>query len=182
VTHLATLPFVRTIKDAKRGKIDFAALIEAGEPTVLKAVAADLPLADYLYRIRAGIAGDEAPSVSLGSTDVGTFFAGLCGENPVVAEGDLPGSGTPPASLWIGNRTTVAAHWGMSNNIACPGASGRRFTVFPPNQVANLYPGPLEPTPGGQVACARCIGDAGRQCSAALARTSPATSQQIGWP
>jgi hypothetical protein len=55
-----------------------------------------------------------------------------------------------PARLWIGNATQVATHYDTSSNIACVVAGRRRFTVFPPEQFANLYVGPLDHTPAGQ--------------------------------
>jgi hypothetical protein len=52
--------------------------------------------------------------------------------------------------LWIGNRVTVQTHYDISSNVACVVAGRRRFTVFPPEQLPNLYVGPLEFTLAGQ--------------------------------
>lgn len=54
-----------------------------------------------------------------------------------------------PARLWIGNATQVATHYDTSINIACVVAGRRRFTLFPPEQLRNLYVGPLDRTMAG---------------------------------
>jgi hypothetical protein len=51
--------------------------------------------------------------------------------------------------LWIGNRVTTPAHFDELHNIACVVCGRRRFTLFPPEQVRNLYIGPLDFAPTG---------------------------------
>lgn len=58
----------------------------------------------------------------------------------------------PPSVLprmWICNRAEVATHNDELENIACVVAGRRRFILFPPEAIGDLYMGPFELTPGG---------------------------------
>ncbi len=92
-----------------------------------------------------------APSLYCGSTDIDTFMPGLLASDGLPLTGDMFTQNPVLKSIWLGNRTTACAHFDISHNIAVCMAGHRRFTLFPPDQIENLYPGPLEPTPGGQV-------------------------------
>jgi len=108
-------------------------------------------LNEYLDIIIALLNEGEAPTFYIGSTDVDTFLPGFRTENDLVLNHEMFDANPPLVGAWIGNRSTALAHYDMSNNIACCLVGRRRFTLFPPEQIRNLYPGPLEPTPGGQV-------------------------------
>ena len=107
-------------------------------------------LDDYMGRMLAQLGDEGAPSFYVGSTDLDLYFPGLAAAGNHLAL-DGPAFAGVLRSIWIGTRTIASAHHDMSNNIACVAVGERRFTLFPPEQIANLYPGPLEPTPGGQV-------------------------------
>lgn len=97
-------------------------------------------------------AGDPVAAARyIGSTDLDLFLPGFRAANDLALDHPDFRYRPPLASIWMGNRTTVPAHYDISNNLACCVVGHRRFTLFPPEQVANLYPGPLEPTPAGQV-------------------------------
>jgi len=108
-------------------------------------------LTDYLDAIKSHLGNPDAQSYYIGSTDLDIYLPGFRAENDLVLNDPMFEANPPMVSIWLGNRTTATAHYDMSNNIACCLVGNRRFTLFPPEQVENLYPGPLEPTPGGQV-------------------------------
>lgn len=57
----------------------------------------------------------------------------------------------PLVSIWLGNQSRVAAHFDAPDNLACCVAGHRTFTLFPIEQIDNLYVGPIDFTPSGQM-------------------------------
>jgi hypothetical protein len=102
-------------------------------------------LTDVLAKLLEAQQQEDAPCFYVGSTAVDQWLPGFSNTNPM----PLPGI-DPLTSIWIGNRSRVAAHFDFPENIACCALGRRRFTVFPPEQVANLYVGPMDLTPAGQ--------------------------------
>lgn len=104
----------------------------------------EAPLAAILEKL-GGLAEEIEPAtLAAQGVRIDRCLAGFMAENPM----PLVPHGTV-ARMWIGNAAKVAAHSDPSENIACVVAGRRRFTLFPPDQVGNLYMGPFEPTPAG---------------------------------
>ena len=194
---------IRVLHDARADALPLDALLDAGQPVVLKGIARDWGLAQaglrsvddamaYLRGLDAGVPvqysfGDadiqgrpfynddftrlnfevrrgrlaevlEGIAAHLGDARPPTYYVAS-----LLVDRALPGftaaNGLPlarygidaPPSIWIGNRVVASCHFDAPENLACCVVGRRQFTLFPPDQIGNLYPGPLEPTPGGQV-------------------------------
>ena len=81
----------------------------------------------------------------IGSTTLQSALPGMLEDNPLPMD-----KYQPLVSIWIGNQSRIAAHYDAPDNLACVVAGKRRFTLFPPDQIDNLYVGPLDVTPAGQ--------------------------------
>ena len=86
----------------------------------------------------------RAPAVAAQAARIDECLPGFVDENPLTL---LDRSVRP--RLWLGNAITTPAHVDETHNIACVVSGRRRFTLFPPEQIGNLYVGPVDFTPTG---------------------------------
>ena len=164
---VASWPMVQAARQSAEAAIDYLSGFErAGAPPVVATVGPPeiqgrffynedlsgfnfrqekVPLDVALKTLRKYLLDPAPPAIYLASTTIDTWLPGFRAENdvPMAAPDAL-------ASIWIGNRTRIAAHQDVPDNLACVVAGRRRVTLFPPDQLRNLYIGPLELTPAGQ--------------------------------
>ena len=103
-----------------------------------------LPIAAIAEQVLRYSRFERAPGVAAQSALIRDCLPGFSGENALSVLSD-----TVLPRIWLGNAITTPTHLDEWNNIGCVVAGRRRFTLFPPQQVANLYIGPLDFAPTG---------------------------------
>ena len=103
------------------------------------------PLPAAFERMRRAAADPAAATIYAGSLPTDTYFPGFAEANPM----PLLGTGITPR-IWIGNASSIACHYDAFDNLACCVAGHRRFILYPPEAIADLYVGPIDHTMAGQ--------------------------------
>ena len=104
-----------------------------------------MALSEAMRQVQSHVDLPSPPSLYIGSTNVDHWLPGFREQNDLRIQ-----HLSPLVSIWIGNQSRVSAHYDFPSNIACVVAGQRRVILFPPDQLHNLYVGPLEFTPAGQ--------------------------------
>ncbi len=103
-----------------------------------------LPLSAVVDQVLRYGADARAPAVAVQSAPVAGCLPGFAAENVLgVVDREVQ------PRIWLGNAITTPTHLDEWHNIGCVVAGKRRFTLFPPEQIANLYIGPLDYAPTG---------------------------------
>ena len=103
-----------------------------------------LPIAAVAEQILRYANFERPPAVAAQSALIRDCLPGFSEENRLTV---VPGSVLP--RIWLGNAITTPTHLDEWHNIGCVICGRRRFTLFPPEQIANLYIGPLDFAPTG---------------------------------
>lgn len=102
--------------------------------------------AELLRYLQSLIGKAGGPAVYAGALETAEMLPGFAENNPLPL---LAGLDAAPR-IWLGNRSIISTHFDASDNVATVVAGRRRFTLFAPDQVHNLYVGPLDRTVAGQ--------------------------------
>lgn len=102
-------------------------------------------LTESLESLISQIENPQAPTLYTGAVSILDHLPGFELENTC----DLAGKTAVPR-IWFGSQAVVPTHYDMLDNIVCIIAGRRRFTLFPPEQITNLYVGPIDFTLSGQ--------------------------------
>jgi hypothetical protein len=106
---------------------------------------AQLPFHETLANILACKEQPDPPAIYTGATLVSETCPEVARENTL----DILDRPSRPR-MWLGNAVTAATHYDNMDGINCMVAGRKRFIFFPPEQLPNLYIGPLDLAPGGQ--------------------------------
>ncbi|HEU4603624.1 MAG TPA: cupin-like domain-containing protein [Steroidobacteraceae bacterium] len=90
------------------------------------------------------VSTSHPPAVYVESTPIAEFLPRFLEQNKL----ELLAPTIQPR-IWIGNAITVQTHFDLNDNVACVVGGRRRFTLFPPEQLPNLYVGPFDFTLSG---------------------------------
>lgn len=104
-----------------------------------------MTLSTALGRIRACGKDGSRGSVYLGSVPVARHIPGFARDNVLPA---VPDQVEP--RIWLGGPSHVSCHFDTYDNLACVVAGQRRFTLYPPELIGDLYVGPIDNTMAGQ--------------------------------
>lgn len=163
--QLASWPAVRLARESPRALFESLRTLDDGEPVSLMYAPPEIrgrffytptldgvnfqqrrqPLAESIGQILECVDATAPPAIYVGAVPLAGRRAIFARENSL----DLIGNAVVPR-IWLANSATVQTHLDMSENLACVVCGTRRFTLFPPQQVENLYVGPLDFTLAGQ--------------------------------
>jgi hypothetical protein len=99
-------------------------------------------VSETLDRIEGLLGQPDAPFVAIQMLPLSTHLPGFVDQNALAA---MPPQIVP--RLWVGGPLKTQTHNDRDHNLACVIAGRRRFVLYPPEQVANLYVGPLDNPP-----------------------------------
>jgi hypothetical protein len=103
-----------------------------------------ITITEVVERIVKYAALQNPPAIAAQSAPIADCLPAFAADNVL---GLLAPSVAP--RIWLGSAVVTPAHFDESSNVACVVAGRRRFTLLPPEQVANLYIGPLGFAPTG---------------------------------